>query len=178
MVTKVAAQTNVDSKPGVIGPAEGGVAWVKVWAAFGVFYGALFFYLMARWVLSGPEPTSPGPDPLPIGMAIAVWAQIVLGFIAAPVIVYVFLIRPWRREGRLTFDGMMLIGCFLCFWQDTYVDAIQPWSMYNAPGTTSSLTLVLRRGIIRTAVGWSNHCCGPRQSTSMLCSGSRFSSLS
>jgi hypothetical protein len=64
-------------------------------------------------------------------MRVSIDIQIVLGWILAPLVAYYFLIRPWRREHRLTFDGMMVIASLLVIWQDTYYNAIAPYAMYN-----------------------------------------------
>jgi hypothetical protein len=111
---------------------EAEFAWVKVWAVIGAVYGGVFVYVMSRWLLSGPKPTPPGPDAFPTGMQIAIYIQVVGGLISVPVIFYLFLIRPWRREGRMTFDGKMLIACATLFWLDTYVNALAPFTLYNA----------------------------------------------
>jgi hypothetical protein len=113
-------------------PVEQPFPWIKVWAVFGAFYGGLAIYLYSRWLLSSPEPTPTGPSPLPDYMALSINIQIVLGWIAAPLMIYFFLIRPWRREGHLTLDGMMVIASVLVIWQDTYYNALAPYAIYNA----------------------------------------------
>ena len=42
-------------------------------------------------------------------------AVIVTGF---PISIYYFIVRPWRRERRITLDGMLLVSCGLIFFQD------------------------------------------------------------
>lgn len=43
------------------------------------------------------------------------------------VIVYYLIVRPWRRERRLTLDGMLVIGFASIYWQDPLANYTQNW---------------------------------------------------
>ncbi|HEX9833494.1 MAG TPA: DUF5135 domain-containing protein, partial [Mycobacterium sp.] len=91
--------------------ADRPISPVKWWAALGA--AALVFQavMLIRWI-SGPyfARVDPGPTPLPGWMKIAlIGLQIALP-IAAAVVLYWFVVRPWRRERRIGLDGMMAMS--------------------------------------------------------------------
>ena len=99
--------------------------------------GALFLvaetYAVTGWIISGNATRTPvGPTPVPGFMkaVIDVWQ------IGAPpllcVFVYYFLIRPWRREGRITSDGLFTLAFATVFWQDTLANWIGIYITYNS----------------------------------------------
>ena len=51
-----------------------------------------------------------------------------LGF---PVAIYYFIIRPWRRERRITTDGMLMVAFGLLFFQDPLLNYFNTWCTYN-----------------------------------------------
>lgn len=88
------------------------------WAAVGAAMFAFEIYVLARWVAgSSFAPTSPGADAIGARTrAFFIALQIVVP-LAAVVALWFWVIKPWRREGRLTTDGMLtLAGAMLFFW--------------------------------------------------------------
>ena len=112
--------------------AQSSVQPVQAWALAGGAILAVQLYVWARWI-TGPNfvRVPPGPSDPPTWMKIALvtWTSVImLGF---PVAIYYFIIRPWRRERRITTDGM-LIGAFgLVFFQDPLLNYFNTWSTYN-----------------------------------------------
>lgn len=105
------------------------VGWAWVGAAFLVF--AVF--LMARWMLSGEfTQTHPGPTPVPGYMKVTIVALIVVGMCLAAFFLYYFVLRPWRRERRLTVDALVLFAMTLLFWQDSLAVAFSVPYSFNA----------------------------------------------
>ena len=51
--------------------------------------------------------------------------------VGLPIAIYYFLIRPWRRERRITLDGMLFVSCGLLFFQDPLLNYFNTWSTYN-----------------------------------------------
>ena len=43
-----------------------------------------------------------------------------------------FLVRPWVRERRITFDGLLTISCLLVAWQDPLSSYFNHWYTYNS----------------------------------------------
>ena len=105
---------------------------VKWWAAVGAAFLALEVYVVSSWLLSGNVTRTPiGPDKVPSWMVFSVRAQEIGGFIVALGVIYWFLIRPWRREGRLTLDDMFVICFILIYWQDPFLNYTQYVGTYN-----------------------------------------------
>jgi hypothetical protein len=106
---------------------------IKWWAALGGANVALAIYVLARWLTSGDlYRTPPGADPIPDYARWAVHVWDVITPIIAVITVYVWAIRPWRREGRLTFDGILVIALPICYFQDPLLNYYQYNFSYNS----------------------------------------------
>lgn len=53
----------------------------------------------------------------------------VVGFIG---FFYWFIVRPWRRERRVTNDGLLCLVCWTLFWHDTLTNYLVHYTTYNA----------------------------------------------
>ncbi|WP_437339720.1 spirocyclase AveC family protein, partial [Mycobacterium colombiense] len=51
-------------------------------------------------------------------MKVPLVANAVLAWIGIPIALWWFIIRPWRRERRITLDGMLMVSMGLMFFQD------------------------------------------------------------
>jgi hypothetical protein len=126
-----AVHTGVErASPNDVAPS---VAPVKIWACIG---GGLLMteaVLTVRWI-TGPDFTRipSGPDSPPR------WMQTVLtvGQCVLPLLAigsaYWFLVRPWRRERRLTTTGLMWIAFLLAAPYDMMGNYWQYWFTYNS----------------------------------------------
>ena len=47
-------------------------------------------------------------------------------------LIYWFLVRPWRRERRITFDGLLCLSAFMVVWQDPLSSYFNHWYTYNS----------------------------------------------
>jgi hypothetical protein len=106
-----------------------------VWATIGGLFLVFEVYLLGAWLLSGPERTPIGPDPLPGWMEIAVRAFEIGGLIAFAAVFYLVIIRPFRRLGRLSADGILALALITLWWQDPLSDYFVPWFTYNTAFT-------------------------------------------
>src|SRR5258708_1209284 len=101
---------------------------VKVWAFLGAAILPFQLYLWTEWI-TGPNfkrvPT--GPIQPPEAMKIAIWSFLSLGFVLAAAAIWWFVIRPWRRERRLTLDGMLTISFALAYFQDPLFNYSGTW---------------------------------------------------
>ena len=91
---------------------------VLVWAAVGAVLLAFELFVLIKW-LGGPNltATKPGPDRISDGTKAFYIALQVAVTAATLVCLWLWVVRPWRREGRLTTDGMLaLSGGMLFFW--------------------------------------------------------------
>lgn len=105
---------------------------VKIWAAIGGALLALQLYVWVRWI-TGPYfvrvPT--GPSDPPMYMKVPLLANAIILWAALPLALWWFFIRPWRRERRITLDGMLLISMGLMFFQDPLLNYLNTWCTYN-----------------------------------------------
>ncbi|HEX5370007.1 MAG TPA: spirocyclase AveC family protein, partial [Dehalococcoidia bacterium] len=117
---------------------------VRVWAAVGAALLALQLYVWIRWI-TGPyfERVPAGPTDPPMYMKVPLIANAVVLWVALPFALWWFFIRPWRRERRITLDGMLLISMGLMFFQDPLLNYLNTWCTYN--------TWLFNRG------SWSSH---------------------
>src|SRR6266404_3027247 len=93
---------------------------VKWWAAIGASVLAVQAYTLTHWVVSGQAtPTPTGSTAVPTWMLVSIRTFEAFSVVMAIAFAYFFLWRPWRREHRLTLDGMfMIIFLQMYFLQD------------------------------------------------------------
>jgi hypothetical protein len=109
-----------------------GIAPVVRWAGLGLVVLGLEAYVFSHWIISGDaKPTPAGPTPIPDWMVIVGHGWEIGGLVPFGLLVYYFLIRQWRRAGRITTDGMFVIIFTLLYWQDPFLNYFQNWATYN-----------------------------------------------
>lgn len=103
------------------------------WSAIGGLFLAFATYVMVAWV-AGPyfERVPYGPSVPPTWMRVTLIAWQAVGIPVALTIIYLTLVRPWRRERRVTFDGLLSISVLLVAWQDPLSSYFNHWYTYNA----------------------------------------------
>lgn len=107
---------------------------VKWWAAVGLASIGLIAFSWGRWLFGGhAKPTPTGPDPVPDWMVLAIRVNEAVFLVGSVLVVYWVIVKPWRRERRLTFDGMLLISLGT-YWmlQDPAVNYSRILFTYNA----------------------------------------------
>jgi hypothetical protein len=106
---------------------------VKVWALLGGVILAFQIFIWAKWI-TGPNfkrvPT--GATNPPTAMKVTIWTFLILGFFAAAYALWRFVIAPWRREGRLSLDGMLCLSFLLAYFQDPLFNYSGTWLTYNS----------------------------------------------
>lgn len=107
---------------------------VKVWAVVGVCSLMVQFIAWGGWIISGDAVRTPtGPTPVPKFMSIAIHAWEIAGIFGAAIFLWYVMIRSWRREGRITLDGLLcLVLVGTTYWQDTLINYFVPWFTYNS----------------------------------------------
>ena len=106
---------------------------VKMWAAIGVA-----FFLVEGWALwgwiTGPnfKSTPTGVTPVPLYMTIAIRGWEICAFPAFFLFLWHFLIKPWKREGKIQSDGLFCLVFATIWWQDPVSNFIAPYFTYNA----------------------------------------------
>jgi uncharacterized protein DUF5135 len=107
---------------------------VMFWALIGSGFLALMVYLWGKSLLEGDlKPTTAGRDTAAGWATFSVHAQEAALGLAALVVIWLYIIRPWRRSRHLTLDGMMVIA-WSTMWaiQDPWVSYSQTTISYNS----------------------------------------------
>jgi hypothetical protein len=112
---------------------------VQWWAVVGGGVLLVQAYTLTRWLTTGQAtPTPTGPTPVPAWMSVGIHSYEVVSAIAAIAIGYYFLWRPWRREGRLSLDGMFVLA-----WIQAYFLQDPGYNYFHAAFSYSSVQLNL-----------------------------------
>src|SRR5262245_59753705 len=105
---------------------------VKIWAGLGVVLIAFIAYVLISWI-SGPYfkevPSGPSEATGLIGFSVVFWQIVTIPAMLG--LWYLFIVRPWRREGNVGPDGIMVIGFSLMWFQDPLSSAWNHWFVYN-----------------------------------------------
>ncbi|MHB8690067.1 MAG: spirocyclase AveC family protein [Solirubrobacteraceae bacterium] len=106
---------------------------VTVWAGLGTITLAFIAFVLIKWV-TGPwfrtVPSGPSVPPTWMKAALIFWqAFAVVGTFG---LLYVLLIRPWRRERQIPLDGLLVGAFFLCAFQDPLSSIFGDWFSWNA----------------------------------------------
>ncbi|HVW31695.1 MAG TPA: spirocyclase AveC family protein [Acidimicrobiia bacterium] len=106
---------------------------VVVWATVGAAFLALQVWVYGSWLASGDlKAVSPGPTPIPGWMHVTI-RLFEAGSVAAGVaFLWFFLVRPWRKAGHITLDGMFCLAYLTLFWMDPMMNLFNTWFTYNA----------------------------------------------
>ena len=106
---------------------------VALWAVVGGAVLLLQLYVWIRWV-TGPyfERVPAGPSDPPTYMKVVLTANMLLMWVLVPFGLWWFIVRPWRRERRITLDGMLAASMGLMFFQDPLLNYFNTWCTYNA----------------------------------------------
>src|SRR5438128_1301470 len=128
-------QTGTEQLPGDsrAGTGRRAVPPVTIWAGVGMFFTAMTAYAVVKWV-TGPNfaRVATGPDQPPGWMkAVLTGSQIVLPVAAVGMILW-FLVRPWRRNGVVSFDGLLCIGVLAASVWDPASAYFRTWFGYNS----------------------------------------------
>jgi hypothetical protein len=112
---------------------------VQWWAVVGAGVLLVQAVVLFRWFATGEAvPTPTGPTPVPGWMSIGIHSYEAVSALAAIVIFYYFLWKPWRREGRLSLDGMLCIA-----WVQAYFLQDPGYNYFHAGFSYSSVQLNL-----------------------------------
>jgi len=105
---------------------------VVAWAWAGGLILALQLFVWTMWV-TGPNfvRVPPGPSDPPFWMKtiLTIWTGVIC--LGLPVAIYYIVIKPWRRERRITTDAMLMGAFGLVFFQDPLLNYFNTWSTYN-----------------------------------------------
>lgn len=105
---------------------------IKLFAIAGGLLLAFIIYVFARWI-AGPyfKRVPAGPTRAPGWMLFALHAFEFGGLALAAFVVYRCVIAPWRRDGRPSTDGLLVIGYATVWFQDPFSNYYVNWFTYN-----------------------------------------------
>jgi hypothetical protein len=133
----MATATGTQTKPGLSpGPAlaarEPTTPPIKIYAALGGLLVAFMVYVFARWIL-GPyfKRVPAGPTKAPGWMLFGLHAFEIGGLFLAGFVIWRLVVRPWRRDGRPSTDGLLVIGYATVWFQDPFSNYYVNWFTYN-----------------------------------------------
>jgi Spirocyclase AveC-like len=106
---------------------------VQAAAAVGVALALFEVYIFIRWV-TGPnfQEVTSGPSVPPGWMAIGIRAVEIIGPIGGLILIWKFVIAPWRRDRRIPLDGQLVIGSLAISLFDATSNYFRPWFTYNS----------------------------------------------
>jgi hypothetical protein len=106
---------------------------VLVWAAVGAALLALELFVLAKWV-TGPNlvRTRSGPDSISSAARTAYVVLQVAVTAATVLCLWIWVVRPWRREGRMTTDGMLAVSGGMLFFWDMCMNYTSVSLLYNS----------------------------------------------
>lgn len=106
------------------------VVW---WAGAGALMLAVIAYIMIRWI-TGPyfKAVDPGATPVPDTQQVALLVIQIGGTLAAVWCLWHFLVKPWRRDGKPTSEGLLALAYATLYVQDPVSLSNGYWFTYNA----------------------------------------------
>ncbi len=106
---------------------------VKWWAAVGFLVLLFEAFVLIRWI-SGPlfERVPVGPTPVPTYMQVALTVFQVTSIPAALACIYFLVVKPWRRDGKLSTDGAFTLAFATLWFQDPLSAYSGHWMVYNS----------------------------------------------
>jgi hypothetical protein len=106
---------------------------IKFFAFGGAVLLAFIAYVWVSWA-TGPnfEQVPVGPSDLPGWMKTVQTAWQPAGLLAVVFCYWWFLIKPWRAEGRITTDGLLVIAFSTLWFEDPLSAYFGHWFTYNA----------------------------------------------
>lgn len=103
------------------------------WAIVGAAFLLTEAYALTGWIVSGrATPTPVGPTPVPTWMKILIHGWEILSLPLLFTFLYFVLIRPWKRQGRITTDGLLCLVFATIWWQDPLSNWIGVYFTYNS----------------------------------------------
>lgn len=106
-------------------------------ATFWIAVGALIFlleaYSLTNWALSDRfVATNPGTDIIPPGDLLRLRIMEACSAAGFVLLIGLVLVRPWLRDGRPSFDGLLIVSWLLVLWQDPMVNYISTQYLINS----------------------------------------------
>lgn len=109
---------------------------LKMWACIGACCLGMWAFTWTVWFADGKAtPTPTGLTEVPWWMVASIRFFEVGGLLSTVLFIYHFLVKPWRRERRITHDGLLLLAFMSLYFQDPLLNYFAPVYTYNAAVT-------------------------------------------
>jgi hypothetical protein len=133
MATVESPRVRTEAPPATTAVESKATMPVQVWGTIGALALVFILIIWAKWI-TGPYfkevPGGPTRQPTWMHDLQRVWqplfAAIALGML------YWFLVRPWRRDGRPSTDGLLIAAIAFLFFQDPLSSFTGHWFTYNS----------------------------------------------
>lgn len=103
-----------------------------VWVAIGAAILLLQIYCYGAWITGDTfTPNTYGREDVPQWLRIWIRGIEVLSVSLFVWCNYTFLYKPWRRDGEISFDGLVILACSSIFWQDTAMNYSAYYAQLN-----------------------------------------------
>lgn len=113
-------------------PASAKATATKFWILMGAVWFALFLYCMIGWV-TGPDfaPVTFGRDKASADYVLLIRGMEIFMVVLTAWLLYLFVVKPFFRDGQLSFDGLFFLACFILVLQEPWHAWIRPQLLYN-----------------------------------------------
>ena len=109
---------------------------IKWWAVCGAACLIVQLWIYGAWLTSGDLKRTPtGPTPVPEFSKISIQVVEVVGVPALLAFLYFLVVRPWVRQGKPSFNGLLCLAFFTIIWQDPLLNYSQIHFTYNSYAT-------------------------------------------
>jgi uncharacterized membrane protein YhdT len=106
---------------------------LEIAAGLGAALAVFELYIVLKWV-TGPEftPVRLGPTPVPTWMKVGAIVAQALFVVIAVVLIHRLVVRPWRRERTVGFDGLLCLASICTSVYDASSAYFHNWFTYNS----------------------------------------------
>jgi hypothetical protein len=106
------------------------------WATIGVFFVGLQCWIFLQWYLNGDmRPVDPGPSQMSDGLRTFARINELFWIVTIIAVGWICVLKPYFRNGRLSFDGLLCLAFIFVWWQDSMFNYTTIGFGYNAAST-------------------------------------------
>lgn len=123
---------SVEKRVGRIGSHASIEAPIRLWALHGFVWFAFSLYCWAAWIV-GPDftPNTIGREDAPQWYVTWVRCVEAISAVGTLVILHQFVLKPVLKTGRLSFDGIFVLSCWMLYIQEPWINYTQHQFLYT-----------------------------------------------
>jgi hypothetical protein len=98
-------------------------AATRFWIGIGIFWFAFCALVWGAWI-TGPDfkPNHIGVSQATPGYVALIRSLDIISVLAAAIQLYIFVVRPKLRTGRMSYDGLFYLVCWMLYIQEPFID--------------------------------------------------------